>query len=143
MTLKVGWIFFVVLMVVGSLGIHIFLRYARDNTDLMSALIIAHGVAFAVCVILYFLLPSSHSMPLSVNTIIICSLVGVSIAVANIAVLGMYKAGLSVSIAVPLTRTAVAVGAVLLGVLLFSEKLTMVNMAGIVLSVISMVLLAL
>ncbi len=143
MTLKADWAIFVALTVMGSLGFHIFSRYAKGNIDPLLAVVICNGAAFAICLAAYLIYSGTEFVKPSNSGLIFSVLAGVFVGLANFSVFAMYKSGLSVSIAVPMTRAAVAMGAVVFGILLFSEKLTLANAAGIILSVISLVLLTL
>lgn len=135
-------LFFIILMITGSIAFHVFSRYAKGNIDPLLAAVLCNAAALGACAIFYFLFSPSNVVRPGNSGIIFSLLAGTFIGVANFAVFAMYKSGMSVSISVPLTRSAVAVGAVVLGVLLFSEKLNMANVAGIVLSIFSIFLLA-
>jgi uncharacterized membrane protein len=140
---KAEWILWVALMVTTSVAFHIFSRYARDGMDIFPFALIVNGSALAACVLLYFIFHKPGIELPGNNGILFAVLAGVSIGVANFAAFGVYKTGMPVSIAVPLTRTAVAMGAVVLGIILFSETLTLVNVAGIGLSLVSIYLMTL
>lgn len=140
-SLKPEWILWFALMVTTSIGFHIFSRYARDGIEILPFAVMLNGAAFTISLLLYFCFQKAGAPTLNSNGILFALLAGISIGVANFAAFGVYKSGIPVSIAVPLTRTAVALGAVVLGIILFSEKLSLMNLAGITLSIVSIVLL--
>ena len=68
-------------------------------------------------------------------------LAGLIIGVANIAILAMYHYKAPLSVAVPITRTGGMLLTVVLGILLFSEILTIKQVIGIILGIISILFL--
>ena len=133
------WGLYCGLTVLGALGIHFFAKLSGQAGDPLLAMFFAHIVATVSIGVVYFLGKNTESNISSINIKIFIwmLLMGFCIALANCAVLYMYKHHAPISIAVPVTRTAVALLSVLLGVLFFSEVLSPIKLGGFVLSLVS------
>jgi uncharacterized membrane protein len=137
-----AWLPSAIIVVLGGLGLHVFSRFAKDFPDPYFAGLIAHGVAFLVVLLIYFLFSDFNlSYKISNQDYMFAIMTGVCIGLANLFVMVMYKQNAPISIAMPATRLTVIVAGVLVGVFVFSESLTYLKILGIVMSVVSIVLL--
>ena len=134
----VSWGFYAALVVIGSVGIHFFAKVSNQIASPLFAMFIASSAsAILIGIIYFFTKDSEKTNDLSTKALVFMLLMGVCLALANCAVIYMYKYNAAISVAVPVTRTAVAFFAVLLGYLFFSETLSAMKIGGFILSILS------
>ena len=141
---KIHWLFFAAVIIAGGLMVHLFSRLARGEIDVFYANLTAMTASLIVSFIAYTIFSEQGSIAnASIKGVALSALVGVSSAIATIGIFAMYRAGAPMSVAVPLTRSGVATISILFGVFLLAEKLTALNMAGVVLSIVAIILMSL
>lgn len=124
--------------------VHLFSRLARGEIDVFYANLIAMTASVIVSLVAYIIFSEQGSIvDASAKGVALSAMVGASSALATIGIFAMYRTGAPMSVAVPLTRSGVATISVLFGVFLLAEKLTALNIAGVVLSVIAIILMTL
>ncbi|HOO82072.1 MAG TPA: EamA family transporter [Alphaproteobacteria bacterium] len=136
------WLVYALVVIAGGLGIHSFSKLAKSYIDPVYTFLLAGGVFFTISILTFLIMGGrEHIAQTPTKGIILALCTGVAMTAANFGVFLMYKAGAPMSVAMPLTRTSTAILAVLFGVFFFAEKLTLVNMTGVVFAVIGIVLI--
>lgn len=136
------WLVYALIVIAGGMGIHGFSKLAKPYIDPVSAFFWAGGVFFIVSTLTFFLAGGhAHIAQTPPKGIIFALCAGAAMALANLGVLLMYKAGAPMSLAMPLTRTSTMILAVLVGAVFFAEKLTFVNLAGVGLAIVAISLI--
>jgi len=139
------WLIYAAIVIFGASGMHIFSRMAKGvvhpfSTAFISALILA-------AISLGFLVSSSEARAdiasLDLKMWLPAILMGLSVSATSIAILFVYSAGAPLSIAAPIIRVSGILIAVLVGLLFFSEQLTLVKSIGFVMALIGIVVMAL
>ena len=136
------WLFYVALLIAGSTLFHIFSKFSNTKADPILGFVVMQGAAFLAALFIFFiyrLLKPENLMfaNFELSSLHFAIMAGIAIGLTNCAVFLMYNAAAPISIAVPLTRTGVVVGAVMAGLILFGETLGWVRSAGILLAVFS------
>ena len=139
-----SWVAYAIMVSLGSTLLHASSKMMKGIVDPMIASMIA-GIFFIIIPVFMFVW---NKEPVAFYSISVkgwfwAVLYGLAVALANVAVIFMYKSGAPMSIAVPLTRTAVMCLAVFVGLLFFAESLTAIKMLGIVFSIFGLVLMSL
>ncbi len=133
-----SWGLFAGLMVIGSVGIHLFTKLSSQDVNPLLSIFIAHIVATILIGFLYFIFKQGNDIKsIETKSFIWILLIGLSIAIANFSVIYMYKYGAPMSTAIPITRTAVSLFAVVIGIIFFLETVSLVQFAGFILSLVS------
>jgi uncharacterized membrane protein len=139
-----SWIIYAFIVMVGAVGIHLFSKLSMAYVDPLFLIVIMSAMFFLAALVVYAVSENKldvSSIPLKGWGFSV--LAGLCIAGANIAVIYMYKHQAPISLALPLTRVGGAMLAVLAGVLIFAEGLTVVKSAGIGLALVSIILMTL
>lgn len=140
-----NWLVYAFIVIFGAAGMHVFSKLAKGVIHPIAATMIASGVFF--CVALVFFLFSSEAKAqvssLGFGAVWPAVLMGLSMSALNIALFYVYHAGAPLSVAVPFIRVSAAVLGVIIGLLFFAEKLSLMHSVGVGLALLGVVVMAL
>lgn len=133
------WLVYASIIIVSSSAFHVFSKFAENKIDPSVAVLFVQGAGFLASIALFFLFNHGTGKEMNIQTsgIIFAIISGTVISFSNFAVFAMYNAGAPMSIAVPLTRTAVVICSVIFGILLFRENIDLTRSIGILLGIAS------
>jgi uncharacterized membrane protein len=125
----------------GNIVYHISQKSVPKTANPLVTMIIAYGVAIAVCAICSVFYPADRSVLNAIrgaNWAVYA--IGVGVAAVEVGFLLSYRAGWGISVAPVLSGVGVALLLILIGVLGFKEQLSLWNIIGVVLCLIGLVL---
>lgn len=135
--------FSVALAVISNVLYHVGQRSVPRDFHPLASLLVNYGVALVGTLALLPLVPSSKPLGASLRSLNWASvLVGIAIVGVELAVLLAYRAGWNVGLLSITIGSALAVLLVPVGLLLFRERITSANLAGIVLCVLGLILIS-
>lgn len=125
--------------IVSTVGYHLILKVTPSAVNPFLSLAATYALVTAVFVAIYAALPGSTSFRDSVQVLNWTALgLGVAIVFLDLGFLMLYRAGFNVSLGQLVTQSAAALLLLLVGVALFRDKLSLWNIAGIVLCVVGL-----
>lgn len=135
--------FSVALAVISNVLYHVGQRSVPRDFHPLASLLVNYGVALVGTLALLPLVPSSKPLGASLRSLNWASvLVGVAIVGVELAVLLAYRAGWNVGLLSITIGSALAVLLVPVGLLLFRERITPTNLAGIALCIFGLILIS-
>ncbi len=127
------WWMFCTLLTCGAAGYGILMRYVPGDIDgsVFSALFtgVSSIVLGSICLI-YFMAGGTFEYTSAGLTA--ATIMGLCLVVVDLGIIQMYRAGAPVSLGMPLVRSFLALATAVLGVMIFSETMTHVKIAGVV-----------
>lgn len=137
------WIIFAILASFGFGFYNLFIKISADKLSPTIALMFIAGTSFMVAVISTLVLKfTGHSLTISKSAILFPMLAGLSTGVAEIFYLTMFTKNSPVSIGGPLVLSATLLMTVLLGIVVLREGVTTTKIAGILITMIGIIILA-
>lgn len=136
------WLVFAAIACFGSLIFHGFLKFTGSGFGPHVAAFYIQGGAFVASIILLLAfgnIPSWEEQ--DHKKVAMLCFAGAAIAVTNFCIFNMYRLGAPVSLASPIVQVGVALGTVFIGLLVFSETLSVIKASGVVLSVFAIFLM--
>jgi uncharacterized membrane protein len=132
----------IVLAILSSILYHVFIKLTPQGAHPALALVVTYGIAAAVCGGMLFLLPLKTSITDAFKQLnwavyaLALSIVGL-----EIAYIIAYRAGWRISIAAIFVNTTVTILLIPIGLLVFQEKLSLLNVAGVLVAVAGLVMM--
>jgi drug/metabolite transporter (DMT)-like permease len=130
------WIYYAAigLTIFSNVLYHIFQKATPGNVNPLISLFFTYLTAAAVCLVLFPFYPGREGILLSIKKVNWTSIaLGIAIVGLEMGFLLAYRAGWNISLAGIFSNGTVALLLIPVGILLFREKLTPVNLAGIIL----------
>ena len=134
--------FSIVLAVASSALYHFVAKSTPSNVNFTVSLLVTYAVAFAFTLLTFVFFPIQNGLASELGKLNWAS-IGLSVAVVGIefGYLLMYRAGWNLGIAAPLVTVTAALILVPVAILLFKDKISWVNIAGIVVCLVGLVML--
>ncbi len=131
----------IVIIIVSSVTYHVSLKFASPQTNPALAVFVAYLVALMGSAVLFVLYPLKHHIQQEIQHLNWANvLFGLTIVGIELGFLLAYRAGWNVNLAPLIANLMVALLLIPVGLLLFKEHLTPINMAGIALCVVGLIL---
>jgi len=131
----------ILLTIISNALYHIFLKLLPSGTHPAIALIIAYGSALLACVFYLLLFPPAEGLLPSLRKISWVNVgVGLAIVGLELGFILAYRAGWNISMAGIVSASAVAVILLPMGLLAFKERISPINLLGVVLCIGGLVL---
>lgn len=112
------------------------------NVNPAVSLIITYAIALVLSFILYFIIPSSESLLVSIKGVNYTSyLLGAAIVGIEIGFLLMYRSGWKIGLAAPLTSSITNILLIFIGLVVFKEHISGLKLLGLLFCVIGIVLI--
>ncbi len=120
---------------------HITIKFTPADANPALSLIVTYSTAIILCVILLFFIPLKSNLAEGLKQLNWAS-IGLAFALVGLEMgfILVYRAGWNISIAAIVVNVAVTVLLVPLGILLFSEKLSMMNYVGLLMCIAGLVM---
>ncbi len=134
--------FSIALAVASSALYHFVAKSTPSNVNFTVSLLVTYAVAFAFTLLTFVFFPIQNGLASELGKLNWAS-IGLSVAVVGIefGYLLMYRAGWNLGIAAPLVTVTAALILVPVAILLFKDKISWVNIAGIVVCLVGLVML--
>jgi len=131
----------ILVAVISTVMYHLTIKFTPQNANPALSLLITYLVAASLCVVLLFFIPLKSSLAEGLKQLNWAS-VGLAFALVGLEVgfILVYRAGWNISVAAIVVNVAVTVLRIPVGVMLFAEKLSAVNLIGIFVSIIGLVM---
>jgi uncharacterized membrane protein len=131
----------IVLIILSSVTYHVSLKFAPQQTNPALVVFVAYLVALLGSTLLFVLYPLKQSLQQEIQHLNWANgLFGLAIVGIELGFLLAYRAGWNVNVAPLIANLMVALLLIPVGLLLFKEHLTPVNIVGVVLCVVGLVL---
>lgn len=125
--------------IVATVGYHVVLKVTPAGVNPFLSLAITYAGVTAIFVFVYLLTPAAVPLRTALPQVNWTALaLAVAIAGLDVGFLLLYRSGFDVSLGQIVTQSAAALALLLLGVALFSEKISLVNAGGILLCVVGL-----
>lgn len=122
--------------IVSTVAYHMVLKLTPAGANPFLSLTVTYVVVTAGFAVIYAVTPGTASLRTELGHLNWTALaLGAAVAVLDLAFFMMYRAGFPVSVGQLVTQTAAAILLLLLGVAYFSDKLSLTNIAGILMCV--------
>jgi multidrug transporter EmrE-like cation transporter len=122
--------------IAGTVAYHLVLKVTPVGANPYLSLAVTYTVITAVFALAYVAMPGPAGFKVALGELNWTALaLGAVVAVLDFAFFMLYRSGFDVSLGQPITQSAGALILLLLGVAFFAEKLSMINIAGIVLCI--------
>lgn len=127
------------LAILSTVGYHLVLKVTPATTNPFLSLAVTYAIGAMIFATMFAVLPGTVPLRASLMTInwTALALAG-AVVLLDLGYLMLYRAGFDVSLGQLVTQSAAALLLVVVGVAYFREKLTLVNVGGIVLCVIGL-----
>lgn len=142
------WIWPAVLSIFAVLVFNVFVKFTDGEISKVYGIVLIQVAAVVPPLVLFLFYKSGWGATESGTLfnatskgVLLSLLAGIAIGIANIAIINMYHLKAPLSLAVPFTRVGGTVLAVIAGIVLFSEILTVKQILGICLGALSIILL--
>ena len=133
--------FSILLTIISNVLYHIFLKLLPSGIHPAVALIVAYGSALLVCALYLLFFPPAEGFLSSLRKISWVNVgVGLAITGLELGFILAYRAGWNISLAGIVSASAVAVILLPVGVLAFKERISPINLLGVVLCIGGLVL---
>ncbi len=125
--------------IVSTVGYHLVLKVTPSAVNPFLSLAVSYAFVTAAFVAIYAALPGSTSLRESVQ-VLNWTAIGLAVAIVflDLGFLMLYRSGYHVSLGQLVTQSAAALLLLLLGVAFFRDKLSLANVAGILLCVVGL-----
>ncbi len=122
--------------IAATVGYHLVIKLTPAGANPYLSLIVTYAVALAGFAVMYAVLPGSTPLRSALGQVNwTAPALGAVVVFLDLGFLMLYRTGFDVSLGQIITQSAAALLLVLLGVAFFAEKLSMVNIGGILLCV--------
>ena len=134
--------FSIALAVASSALYHFVAKSTPTNVNFTVSLLVTYAVAFIVTLFTFFFFPIENNLATELGKLNWASL-GLSAAVVGIefGYLLMYRAGWNLGIAAPLVTVTAALILVPIAILLFKDKISWINIAGVLVCLVGLLML--
>ncbi len=130
------------IVVISSVIYHLSQKSIHKEANPFFSLIVTYGVALGISLLLFFLFSRDTNMGANIKNINWASLVlGGSIVFLEMGYLLVYRTGWSINIVALFSNVITIMILILIGVLFYKEKLTPLNVLGIVMSIVGLILM--
>jgi len=124
------------LAIVASVGYHLVLKVTPGAVNPLLSLAITYAIGAAAFLGCYALVPDTPPIRDAVRLVNWTALgLAITVIAIDVAFLMLYRSGFEVALGLNITQAAAALILVAIGVFVFREKITAVNVAGIVLCI--------
>ncbi len=132
----------IIIAIISTVMYHVFQNSISSSANPVISLIATYITALVLSGILYFVYPRETSIGESFKELNWASYgLGFAIVTLEVAFLLVYRTGWNIAVAALLVNVVAAILLVLLGYVLYSEKITLINFLGIIISVIGIILI--
>jgi drug/metabolite transporter (DMT)-like permease len=131
----------ILIAVISTVMYHVTIKFIPQNANPALSLLVTYLVAALLCVVLLFFMPLKSNLGEGLKQLnwasvgLVFALVGLEIGFILV-----YRAGWNISVAAIAVNVAVTILLVPVGILLFVEKLSAVNLIGIFVSIIGLIM---
>jgi multidrug transporter EmrE-like cation transporter len=120
-------------------GYHVVLKVTPAGVSPLLSLAITYAGVTAIFTLTYLLMPATEPLHTALPRVNWTALaLAVTIAGLDVGFLMLYRSGFDVSLGQIVTQSAAALALLLVGVALFSERISLVNVGGILLCVVGL-----
>lgn len=138
-----NWIAFAILAASGFGFYNLFTKISADKLSPTIALMFIAGTSFSVAVVSTLILKfTGHNLTITKSALIFPILAGLSTGIAEIFYLIMFTKNSPVSIGTPFVLSATLLITTLLGIIVLREGITAAKIAGIMITVVGLIILA-
>jgi len=131
------------LAIVASVGYHLVLKVTPGAVNPLLSLAITYAIGAAAFLGCYALVPDTPPIRDAVRLVNWTALgLAITVIAIDVAFLLLYRSGFEVALGLNITQAAAALVLVAIGVFVFREKITGVNVAGIVLCIVGLWLIS-
>ena len=131
------------LAIVASVGYHLVLKVTPGAVNPLLSLAITYAIGAAAFLGCYALVPDTPPIRDAVRLVNWTALgLAITVIAIDVAFLLLYRSGFEVALGLNITQAAAALILVAVGVIVFREKITAMNLAGIVLCVVGLWLIS-
>jgi len=131
------------LAIVASVGYHLVLKVTPGAVNPLLSLAITYAIGAAAFLGCYALVPDTPPIRDAVRLVNWTALgLAITVIAIDVAFLLLYRSGFEVALGLNITQTAAALILVAIGVFVFREKITAVNVAGIALCIVGLWLIS-
>ena len=129
------------LTIIANLFYHIFQKSIPENVNPFVSLIATYISAIVVSLAVFLIYPGNSNIPLTLKSLNWASFaLGIAIVGLEVGFLLAYRAGWNLSIAAAFSNVAVTLLLIPVGIILFKEKLSVINITGLVFCVLGLIL---
>ena len=133
--------FSITLAIVFSVLYHLFQKFTPANVNPAIAFAVTYATAFVACLLLLPFFPPKDGLTASLKQLNWASIaLGLAVVGLEIGFLLVYRGGWNISVAGVVANAGAAILLILVGLLLFKEKLTPVNLVGIVVCIVGLIM---
>jgi multidrug transporter EmrE-like cation transporter len=131
------------LAIVASVGYHLVLKVTPGAVNPLLSLAVTYAIGAAAFLGCYALIPDAPPIRDAVRLVNWTALgLAITVIAIDVAFLLLYRSGFEVALGLNITQAAAALVLVAIGVFVFREKITAVNVAGIVLCIVGLWLIS-
>jgi multidrug transporter EmrE-like cation transporter len=131
------------LAIVASVGYHLVLKVTPGAVNPLLSLAVTYAIGAAAFLGCYALVPDTPPIRDAVRLVNWTALgLAITVIAIDVAFLMLYRSGFEVALGLNITQAAAALVLVAIGVFVFREKITAVNVAGIVLCIVGLWLIS-
>jgi uncharacterized membrane protein len=132
----------ILLAILGSLLYHVFIKLTPQGAHPAVSLIVTYAVAAVLCAGLLFFLPLKTTLTAALKQLNWATYaLALAIVGLEMAYILAYRAGWRISIAAVFVNTTVTILLIPIGLLAFKEKLSLLNVAGILVAIAGLVMM--